>query len=105
MTTFADFILRIGNGEEPTYNDDIITLPQEIAIPHFGSNMEMEFIRKIYPDIQLHATSMEYMTNILTIEAQKQTIEDRDLTIKKGDQIIEAQKQSSEDRVLVIDNR
>ncbi|MDV3199356.1 MAG: hypothetical protein Q8874_02040, partial [Sweet potato little leaf phytoplasma] len=31
--------------------------------------------------------------------------EDRDLTIKKGDQIIEAQKQSSEDRVLVIDNR
>ncbi|MDV3204310.1 MAG: hypothetical protein Q8894_00725, partial [Sweet potato little leaf phytoplasma] len=41
----------------------------------------------------------------LTIEAQKQTIEDRDLTIKKGDQIIEAQKQSSEDRVLVIDNR
>lgn len=60
---FVDFILRTGNGEEPTYYDDIITLPQEIRIRHFGSNMEMEFIRMIYPDLHLFATSMEYMTN------------------------------------------
>ena len=46
--TFANWLLRIGNGTEPTeYGSDLIELPQEILIP---SNGLQDLLQHVYPN-------------------------------------------------------
>ncbi|KAL0553769.1 hypothetical protein IC582_007673 [Cucumis melo] len=63
-TRFADFILRVGDGNKPIIKDDIIKLPEDIVVANNSENdAKGIFIRKIYPDLELHAEESNYVTN------------------------------------------
>lgn len=49
---FADFLLRVGNGDEVHTKDDFIQLPNEILIQNVGNDGILELINNIYSDRQ-----------------------------------------------------
>ncbi|KAA0043561.1 ATP-dependent DNA helicase PIF1-like [Cucumis melo var. makuwa] len=63
-TRFADFILRVGDGNESIIKDDIIKLLEDIVVANDSENdAKGIFIRKIYLDLELHVGESNYVTN------------------------------------------
>ncbi|CAG8736815.1 36573_t:CDS:2, partial [Racocetra persica] len=60
---FKNFLLRIGNGTEPTINDDMIRLPDHMTIEWFNDNSLQTLIKEIYPFIPSHLSNTSYFTN------------------------------------------
>ncbi|XP_070026520.1 uncharacterized protein [Nicotiana sylvestris] len=61
--TFSDFLLRIGNGEEPTIRDDMVLLPEKLIVKHDGdSTGEDNLIREIFPSLDEMSSCAKYMT-------------------------------------------
>ncbi|XP_019263882.1 PREDICTED: ATP-dependent DNA helicase PIF1-like [Nicotiana attenuata] len=61
--TFSDFLLRIGNGEEPTIRDDIVLLPKKLIVKHDGDRTgEDNLIREIFPSLDEKSSCAKYMT-------------------------------------------
>ena len=47
---FSDFLLRVGNGDEPTNNDDMIVTPKEMIIKHKNDDTSVQnLIDYIFP--------------------------------------------------------
>ncbi|XP_050943682.1 uncharacterized protein LOC127150310 [Cucumis melo] len=64
VIVFGDFILRVGDGNEPIIKNDIIELPEDIVVANDSENdAKGIFIRKIYPDLKLHAGESNYVTS------------------------------------------
>ncbi len=60
---FSAFLLRIGNGEEPTNDADMVTIPNQMLVSHEESfDAEISLINSIYPELQQNAHSSEYLT-------------------------------------------
>ncbi|KAK9274843.1 hypothetical protein L1049_022097 [Liquidambar formosana] len=60
---FSDFLLRVGNGDEPVDNDDMICLPDEVVIKYENDEIfESNLLQSIFPDLERNATSSEYLT-------------------------------------------
>ncbi|XP_060178218.1 uncharacterized protein LOC132608158 [Lycium barbarum] len=61
--TFSDFLLRVGNGEEPTIRDNLIPLPEQLTVK-YGSdgNAEQSLINEIFPSLQQNASAAKYVT-------------------------------------------
>ncbi|XP_060194098.1 uncharacterized protein LOC132623363 [Lycium barbarum] len=61
--TFSDFLLRVGNGEQPTIRDNLIRLPEQLTVK-YGSdgNAEQSLIIKISPSLQENASAAKYVT-------------------------------------------
>ncbi|GAU51549.1 hypothetical protein TSUD_414120 [Trifolium subterraneum] len=59
---FAAFLMRIGDGVEPTKPDDIVKIPPQIAIPWEGEHSIQIFIDHIFPQLELHGWDASYMT-------------------------------------------
>ncbi|KAI5394323.1 hypothetical protein KIW84_061129 [Lathyrus oleraceus] len=58
---FAEFLIRIGGGVEPTKPDDMVRLPLHIAIPWEGEHSIQVLIQHIFPDLELHGWDAPYM--------------------------------------------
>jgi len=58
---FAEFLIRIGDGVEPTKPDDMVRLPLHIAIPWEGEHSIQVLIQHIFPDLELHGWDAPYM--------------------------------------------
>ncbi|KAI5428568.1 hypothetical protein KIW84_033531 [Lathyrus oleraceus] len=58
---FAEFLIRIGDGVEPTKPDDMVRLPLHIAIPWEGEHFIQVLIQHIFPDLELHGWDAPYM--------------------------------------------
>ncbi|XP_050233165.1 uncharacterized protein LOC126681661 [Mercurialis annua] len=61
---FGNFLLRIGNGEEPTKGDNLIKIPEEMVIKDGDDDAsENALIDAVYPSLQENSTSPNFMTN------------------------------------------
>ncbi|KAI5397537.1 hypothetical protein KIW84_063379 [Lathyrus oleraceus] len=58
---FAEFLIRIGDGVEPTKPDDMVRLPLHIAIPWEGEHSIQVLIQHIFPDLELHGWDAPYI--------------------------------------------
>ncbi|KAI5419899.1 hypothetical protein KIW84_043886 [Lathyrus oleraceus] len=58
---FAEFLIRIGDGVEPTKPDDMVRLPLHIAIPLEGEHSIQVLIQHIFPNLELHGWDAPYM--------------------------------------------
>ncbi|XP_050896186.1 uncharacterized protein LOC127102912 [Lathyrus oleraceus] len=58
---FAEFLIRSGDGVEPTKPDDMVRLPLHIAIPWEGEHSIQVLIQHIFPDLELHGWDAPYM--------------------------------------------
>ncbi|KAL0381194.1 UNVERIFIED_CONTAM: hypothetical protein Sangu_0183700 [Sesamum angustifolium] len=60
---FSDFLLRVGNGDEPTIENDMIRIPDSMAMHWEGENSIDELINAIFPDLSSHMYDTDYMEN------------------------------------------
>ena len=61
---FGKFLLRVGNGEEPTTKDDSILLPDEMVIKYENDEKsEAELISTIFPNLEENCHFCKYMTS------------------------------------------
>ncbi|KAI5429260.1 hypothetical protein KIW84_034037 [Lathyrus oleraceus] len=58
---FAEFLIRIGDGVEPTKPDDMMRLPLHITIPWEGEHSIQVLIQHIFPNLELHGWDAPYM--------------------------------------------
>ncbi|XP_022152307.1 ATP-dependent DNA helicase PIF1-like [Momordica charantia] len=73
---FAEYLLKIGNGTEPSVEDDYICLTDDITIT--GENDEgaiMKLLNVVYPDLEQNATSSEYMTNRVILSTTNEYVD------------------------------
>ena len=59
---FSDFLLRVGNGVEPTISDDLILLPKEMMIQYENDEiLNRKLIDSIFSFLTENAKSKQYM--------------------------------------------
>ncbi|KAK4386068.1 hypothetical protein Sango_2477400 [Sesamum angolense] len=58
---FSDFLLRVGNGDELTIENDMIRIPDSMAMHWEGENSIDELINAIFPDLSYHMYDTDYM--------------------------------------------
>ncbi|KAI5421702.1 hypothetical protein KIW84_045216 [Lathyrus oleraceus] len=58
---FAEFLIRIGDGVEPTKPNDMVRLPLHIAIPWEGEHSIQVLIQHIFPNLELYGWDAPYM--------------------------------------------
>ncbi|KAG8371199.1 hypothetical protein BUALT_Bualt13G0062200 [Buddleja alternifolia] len=58
---FSDFLLRVGNGEEPTIENDMIRIPDSMSIPWQEEHSVDELIHTTFPDLSSHTYDADYM--------------------------------------------
>ncbi|KAM3265579.1 ATP-dependent DNA helicase PIF2-like [Capsicum annuum] len=59
---FSEFLLRIGNGEEPTIKDDLVLFPKQLVIENKSSTGEDALLDQIFSSLDKNATCAKYMT-------------------------------------------
>ncbi|KAK8953772.1 hypothetical protein KSP39_PZI002518 [Platanthera zijinensis] len=60
---FSEYLLRIGNGTEPTYADGMIHIPTSMVIPWDGDNSVSVLINNIFSNISSTTTTYDYWEN------------------------------------------
>ncbi|XP_059288818.1 uncharacterized protein LOC132042232 [Lycium ferocissimum] len=74
--SFSEFLLRIGNGEEPTIRDDLVLLPKQLVIENNGdSTGEDALIRKIFPSLDKNASCGKYMTERAILTSRNEYVD------------------------------
>jgi len=58
---FAAYLMRIGNGIEPTQVDDMVKIPQQLAISEEGETSIQHLIHQTFPRLQFHTWDASYM--------------------------------------------
>ena len=58
---FAQYLMRIGDGTEPTLENDMIHVPPQMAIPWDGESAIQQLIEEIFPDLETHGWDASYM--------------------------------------------
>ncbi|XP_048498115.2 uncharacterized protein LOC125496639 [Beta vulgaris subsp. vulgaris] len=58
---FANFLLSIGNGDEPTISDDMIKLPSNMVIPTVADTSIDGLIDQIFPNLNEHIGDGNFM--------------------------------------------
>ncbi|XP_020250687.1 ATP-dependent DNA helicase PIF1-like [Asparagus officinalis] len=75
-TTFSEFLLRIGNGDEPTVTQDLIKLPNAILIQNQGDDLpEDSLINLIFPSLDENFKSIEYMKDRAIIATKNEYVD------------------------------
>ncbi|XP_042474831.1 ATP-dependent DNA helicase PIF1-like [Macadamia integrifolia] len=82
--SFSEFLLRVGNGEEPTELEDLIRILDELLIQYkHEDTSEDELINAIFPSLQQHANSTEYIKDRSILATKNDTVD------KLNDKLIE----------------
>ncbi|GAA0145956.1 hypothetical protein LIER_36228 [Lithospermum erythrorhizon] len=58
---FSNFLLRVGDGEKSVTSNDMIMIPDSMAIPWEGEESITRLIDFMFPDLSGHAYDIEYM--------------------------------------------
>jgi hypothetical protein len=58
---FAEFLMRIGDGNEPTKSDDMVRVPNEIGIQWEGDSSIHNLIQHTFPQLENHVWDASYM--------------------------------------------
>ncbi|XP_042479690.1 ATP-dependent DNA helicase pfh1-like [Macadamia integrifolia] len=90
-SSFSEFLLRVGNGEEPTEYEDLIHIPNEMVIKYDDEKKsEDELINAIFPTLQQHAYSTEYITQRAILATKNETVDklnDKLIDLFPGDSV------------------
>ncbi|KAK8935753.1 hypothetical protein KSP39_PZI013236 [Platanthera zijinensis] len=87
---FAKFLLRIGNGDELAYDDDMIQLPTSMIIPWEGEHSINVLINTVFSDITCSATDSDYWEDralLATLNDDVTLLNDKCLNLLLGDEI------------------
>ncbi|XP_047264377.1 uncharacterized protein LOC124896700 [Capsicum annuum] len=61
--SFSEFLLRMGNGEEPTIRDDLVFLPKELVTQNASSSTgEDTLVEQIFLSMDKNVSCAKYMT-------------------------------------------
>ncbi|KAL5713608.1 DNA helicase [Ranunculus cassubicifolius] len=60
---FSQFLLRIGNGTEPSFANNAIRLPEDMVLLWENENSLEFLISEVFPDLSLNAANPDYMIN------------------------------------------
>ncbi|XP_015081280.1 uncharacterized protein LOC107024853 [Solanum pennellii] len=61
--TFSEFLLRVGNGDEPTIRDNLILLPEQMTIKYSRDGIPKEsIIKEICQNLRENAATTKYVT-------------------------------------------
>lgn len=58
---YSNFVLRVGNGEEPVVNEDMIRIPNSMIIPWEDDSSVDQLIASIFPDLENNLHNAAYM--------------------------------------------
>nr|KYP55257.1 hypothetical protein KK1_001464 [Cajanus cajan] len=58
---FAEYLMRIGDGNEPTKLDDMVKVPHQIEITWEGESSIQKLIRDTFPQLESHTWNASYM--------------------------------------------
>ncbi|GAA0153122.1 DNA helicase [Lithospermum erythrorhizon] len=95
---FVDFLMRIGNGEEPKNEKHDIELPQPMLIPYTTLEGSIEnLISYVYPDLNLFETSPFEMMQRIILCPKNDFVDDVNLKL--------IQRISGENIVYISDDR
>ncbi|KAL0311217.1 UNVERIFIED_CONTAM: hypothetical protein Sangu_2416400 [Sesamum angustifolium] len=87
---FSDFLLRIGNGDEPTIEGDMIRIPDSMPIPWEGEHSIQQLINSVFPELSSHAYDPEYIASraLLTpLNDDVNKLNEKILTIFHGEEV------------------
>ncbi|KAK7400491.1 hypothetical protein VNO78_11699 [Psophocarpus tetragonolobus] len=59
--TFAEYLMRIGDGTEPTKYDDMVKIPHQLAITWEGESSIQKLIQETFPQLESHTWDATYM--------------------------------------------
>ncbi|KAH0672296.1 hypothetical protein KY284_023383 [Solanum tuberosum] len=75
-TTFSDFLLRIGNGEETTIHDNLIALSEQMTVQlSWNSNPEESLVTKIFPSLQQNYRFADYITERAILASRNEFVD------------------------------
>ncbi|KAF1876597.1 hypothetical protein Lal_00021155 [Lupinus albus] len=59
---FSEYLMRIGDGIEPTICDDLVKIPQHMTIKWEGDDSIQQLIQEIFPNLRNHGWDGSYMS-------------------------------------------
>ncbi|XP_049388658.1 uncharacterized protein LOC125853014 [Solanum stenotomum] len=75
-TSFSNFLLRVGNGEETTIKDNLIALPEQMNVQQTQhANPEETLISEIFPDLQQNYRSTDYITERAILASRNEFVD------------------------------
>ncbi|CAL8991776.1 unnamed protein product [Prunus brigantina] len=72
---FSQFLLRVGDGEEPVVGDDMIRVPECMVIPWENELSINEFIYQVFPNLEDHINDASYMVERAVITPTNEDVD------------------------------
>ncbi|XP_021833938.1 uncharacterized protein LOC110773721 [Prunus avium] len=72
---FSQFLLRVGDGEEPVVGDDMIRVPKCLVIPWENELSINEFIYQVFPNLEDHINDASYMVERAVITPTNEDVD------------------------------
>lgn len=63
----SEFLLRVGDGEEPIVGEDMIKVPECMVIPLDNELSINEFIYQVFPNLEDHINDANYMVEMVVV--------------------------------------
>jgi len=74
---FSEFLLRVGNGDEPAHNEDNIVIPEKMVIKYKDDETsEQELIHSIFPSLQTNAYLANYITERAILATKNEYVDE-----------------------------
>ncbi|XP_026384263.1 uncharacterized protein LOC113279822 [Papaver somniferum] len=62
-TSYSDFLMRVGNGNEPFVANDMIKIPDDMVIPWTGEDSMSQLMDATFPDLENNSEDQGYLLN------------------------------------------
>ncbi|XP_068464800.1 uncharacterized protein [Phaseolus vulgaris] len=72
---FAEYLMRIRDGIEPTILDDMVKIPHELAIPWEGESLIQKLIQETFLQLQFHTWDASYMVQRAILTPKNEDVE------------------------------
>ncbi|XP_050137528.1 uncharacterized protein LOC126613945 [Malus sylvestris] len=72
---FAEFLLRVGDGNESFVEDDMIRIPDSCVIPWHGDESIGELIGFVFPRLEDNAFNISYMVDMAIITPRNEDVD------------------------------
>ncbi|KAL4588886.1 hypothetical protein LXL04_001784 [Taraxacum kok-saghyz] len=74
---FSNFLLRVGDGEEATVEDNFIRIPDDMAIPYVDKSTSVDaLISKIFPSLQSNEFDSNFFVSRAILTTKNENVDD-----------------------------
>ncbi|KAG5552563.1 hypothetical protein RHGRI_010594 [Rhododendron griersonianum] len=74
-STFSDFLLRVGSGVEPTEDENMIEIHEDMIVRYQGRSCESCLINAVFPSRKENANSAEYITQRAILATRNESVD------------------------------